>query len=262
MRDTDCMAKLTDLTVEWISLVKRPANGRGVILKALDSRGGGVRLLKADSQLHRVYGIVYAPDDVDAHGDYADAETIRKAADAFMREARARAVDVEHGFEPVPAFVAESWIVRSGDPIFADEKPGAWAVGIQVEDEALWQEIASGAVEGLSLAGTARIASSKRFFHRFFQKERDMTHDEVRAIVREVLDETVKAAQAEDDREAMAELKKAVTEKESEIETLKKSLAEKDKTLSELDARLSRLEAQGKGAGGGEPAPDVGAHFI
>jgi hypothetical protein len=245
--------KLTDLTVEWISLVKRPANGRGLILKAADSRGRPLRLVKADGRLHRLYGIVYAPDEMDAHGDWADAQTIRKAADDFMRSGRAPQVDKEHDFTPVLAFVAESWLVRKGDPLFPDEREGAWAVGIQIEDAELWAAIEAGEVEGISLAGTARVG--KGFWQRFLQrKEHDMTPDEVRALVREVIDETVKAAEAETEREKLA---KSLHEKAEAIEALKKTLAEKETALAELAKRIEALEkAEPKGSaegGTGQP---------
>jgi hypothetical protein len=248
--------KLTDLTVEWISLVKRPANGRGVILKAADSRGRPLRLVKADGRLHRLYGIVYAPDEMDAHGDWADAETIRKAADDFMRSGRAPQVDQEHDFTPVPAFVAESWLVRKGDPLFPDEREGAWAVGIQIEDAELWAAIEAGEVEGISLAGTARVGKGfwQRFLQRNERKEHEMTPDEVRALVREVIDETVKAAEAETEREKLA---KSLHEKAEAIEALKKTLAEKETALAELAKRIEALEkAEPKGSaegGTGQP---------
>jgi hypothetical protein len=248
--------KLTDLTVEWISLVKRPANGRGVILKAADSRGHPLRLVKADGMLHRLYGIVYAPDEMDAHGDWADAETIRQAADDFMRNGRAMQVDKEHDFTPVPAFVAESWLIRKGDPLFPEEREGAWAVGIQVEDSSLWEAIKAGEVEGISLAGTARVG--KGFWHRFFQrKEHDMTPDEVRALVREVIDETAKAAEAEAERE---KLEKSLNEKAEAIEALKKALAEKETALAELSKRIEALEkAEPKGNAEGDAGQPVGS---
>jgi hypothetical protein len=246
--------KLTDLTVEWISLVKRPANGRGVILKAADSRGKPLRLVKADGRLNRLYGIVYAPDEMDAQGDWADAETIRQAADDFMRSGRAMQVDQEHDFTPVPAFVAESWLIRKGDALFPEEREGAWAVGIQVEDAALWAAIEAGDVEGISLAGTARVG--KGFWHRFLQrKEHEMTPDEVRALVREVIDETVKAAEADAEREKLV---KSLNEKAEAIEALKKALAEKDQALAELVKRIEALEkAEPKGNAEGDAGQPV-----
>ncbi|MGQ7174092.1 XkdF-like putative serine protease domain-containing protein, partial [Escherichia sp. R-CC3] len=42
-------------------------------------------MIKSDDEEKRlVYGIVYEPDTLDAHGDFTDAETIEKAAHEFM----------------------------------------------------------------------------------------------------------------------------------------------------------------------------------
>ncbi|RPE72528.1 putative serine protease XkdF [Tibeticola sediminis] len=244
MDDHRGMPKLADLDVQFISLVKRPANGRRVILRGV-SGAHEFAIRKADARLKRVYGIVYAPDSVDSQGDWTDAETIRKAADAWMLSGRASNVDREHDFSFLPAFVAESWLVRSGDPFFPDEKEGAWAVGIQVTDAALWDAIEAGEVEGLSLAGTARlekgsdVAHEASLWRRIFtpKKEREMTPEDVRAIVREALDETVAKAEAEASRE---KLEKALADGQKEIEALKTALS---KALDEAAALAKRIEA-------------------
>lgn len=251
------MPKLADLSVEFISLVKRPANGRRIVLRGAT----GARefaIAKADARLHRVYGIVYAPDAVDAQGDWTDAETIRKAADAWMREGRAAYVDREHDFAPLPAFVAESWLVRPGDPLFPAEKEGAWAVGIQVEDAALWAAIEAGEVEGLSLAGTARLEKAS-WIKRFFtpKKEQDMTPDEVRAIVKEALDETVAKAEAEARNE---KLEKAMETAMAEARRLTDALAAVGADVADLKQRIEAIEktpAAKAAPTEGEKAPPV-----
>ena len=234
------MPKITDLDVEFISLVKRPANGRRIILRGVTSRARDFAIQKADPALKRVYGIVYAPDSVDAHGDWTDAETIRRAADAWMQSGRSRNVDAEHDFMPLPAFVAESWLIRSGDALFPDEKPGAWAVGIQIEDAALWDAIEAGEVEGISLAGTARL---EKFAHRvrqfFTRKEIAMDVDDIKRIVKDVLAETVSEAEAEAAREKLA---KAADEARAEVERLKEELKRTAEALDEARARIERLE--------------------
>ena len=146
--------ELTELDVEFISLVAKPATGKPLILK----NAGTPRLFAIKSladEMQRAYGIVYAPDEVDSQGDTANAATVLKAATGFMMKKRQDKVDKDHSFKPEQAFVAESWIVRKGDPLFPDEKAGAWAVGIQVQDTDVWEQLKSGALTGLSLAGTA-----------------------------------------------------------------------------------------------------------
>lgn len=247
--------KIADLSVQFISLVKRPANGRGVVLKCA-AGAHAVRLIKANGKLHRLYGIVYAPDAVDAQGDWTDAETIRKAADEWMRAGRAMQVDREHEFEPVAAFVAESWLIRAGDPLFPTEREGAWAVGIQIEDDALWAAIEAGEVEGLSLAGTARMEKRSlfsRLFHPMTKGDPEMTPDEVRAIVREVLDKTVADAEADAARER---LEKSLADKDARLKALEEERERLAKAIDELKAEVETLKARPAGAAEGEAGGD------
>lgn len=53
--------------------------------------------------------------------------------------------------------MAESWITKSGDPLFGDEPAGSWAVGIKIENAETWALIKSGEIQGLSMAGTAEV---------------------------------------------------------------------------------------------------------
>lgn len=150
------LSRLTQLSVSFISLVRTPATGKGLTLKS-DGRAQTIRIVKADDERMMAYGIVYAPDEVDSHGDTADSATIRRAAYEFMREGRAKNVDREHSFAPETHYVAESWLLRAGDPMFPDEPEGAWAVGIQIGDPDVWADLKSGALTGISLAGIARV---------------------------------------------------------------------------------------------------------
>lgn len=150
------MATLTNLSVSFISLVRAPATGKPLTLKsAAGERGELIRIAKTDDERMMAFGIVYAPNQADSHGDQADAATIRRAAYEFMREGRARNVDREHSFTPEMAYVAESWIVRAADPLFPEEPEGAWAVGIQIGDPDIWKALKAGELAGISLAGVA-----------------------------------------------------------------------------------------------------------
>jgi len=207
------MAKLKNLRVTWISLVETPATGKGLTLKSADAAGRDFAIRKMDGDLMRAYGIVYAPDQVDSQGDSADADTIRVAANEFMRSGRTRNVDEDHGFDEAMAYVAESWLVRSGDPMFGDEPEGAWAVGIQVGDVDLWARLKSGDLTGLSLAGVAQredepqqvqtkagddagmFAAFSRWLKTKQQGEDDeMTKEEIEALVKSTVTDAVTAA--------------------------------------------------------------------
>lgn len=124
------MATLKDLSVSFLSLVARPATGKTLTLKSAKpgERVGTFEIVKTDDERMMAFGIVYAPDQVDSHGDSADATTIRRAAYEFMREGRLRNVDQEHSFSPEMAYVAESWLVRKGDELFPTSRKahGRW----------------------------------------------------------------------------------------------------------------------------------------
>lgn len=146
--------RLKNLDVQWISLVRNPANGLPLLLK--DANLKPFRVLKTDEERRMVYGVVYAPNMVDSQGDFADRFEIERAAHAFLKAGRGQQVDRNHQFEAVDgAYVAESWITRGDDGYFSDGLQDAWAVGIKIEDEALWNAVKAGEYSGLSLAGNA-----------------------------------------------------------------------------------------------------------
>lgn len=156
--ETCPLAQLKNLSVSFLSLVSAPATGKGLTLKTEHGqRASEFQLTLRNEDMMRAYGIVYAPDQQDAHGDTADAATIRRAATEFMREGRLKNIDTEHSFTAEMAFVAESWLVRKGDALFPDEPEGAWAVGIQIGDPDLWSALKSGELTGISLAGIAQV---------------------------------------------------------------------------------------------------------
>lgn len=148
------MNEIQDLKVKFISIVKAGANQKEIIYKdAKFSERLRVDFAKSNEELGVVYGIVYAPNEVDTQGDFANAKEITKAAYEFMRENSMHCVDVNHNFEKTNAFICESWIVKKGDEMF--KEVGAWAVGIKLEDENLKKLVKSGELKGLSMYGYA-----------------------------------------------------------------------------------------------------------
>lgn len=158
--DLSAASEITDLTVEYISVVDKPATGKTFTLKAEDGRplrGHAFALVKSDDELQVLYGIVYPADTIDAHGQWASAATIRKAMERFMRNALTGNVDKQHNFSKQDAWVAESWIIRKGDPLFPDEPAGSWAAGIKVLDPDLWRACKAEKYTGFSLAGFGEV---------------------------------------------------------------------------------------------------------
>ncbi|MCY8503939.1 XkdF-like putative serine protease domain-containing protein [Bacillus inaquosorum] len=110
-------------------------------------------LAKEADEQKLVYGIVYEPDTVDAHGDFMTAEEIEKAAHGFLKDARE--IDKQHDFkggvgEVVESYVAPSNFEMNGESI----KKGSWVLVTKASEE-VWEQIKKGEITGYSMAGTA-----------------------------------------------------------------------------------------------------------
>lgn len=113
-----------------------------------------VRLItKADDEQMLVYGVVYEPDVVDAHGDFMTAGEIEKAAHQFIKDARN--IDTQHDFESGAGEVVESY-VSPADITIGDETivKGSWVLVTKANEE-IWTSIQKGDITGYSMAGTA-----------------------------------------------------------------------------------------------------------
>lgn len=100
-------------------------------------------------ELRLIYSEVYAPNRPDAQGEFMRPDTIMKAAHSFVKAGRMANIDKEHDnvlLEGVQ--VVESFVARKGDPDFIE---GAWVVGIHVDNDAIWEAVKKGEVNGLSL---------------------------------------------------------------------------------------------------------------
>src|SRR5690606_23799098 len=85
-----------------------------------------------------VYGEVYAPGQVDSHGDFMTAKTIEAMAQRFLKSGLVKNIDTEHDLQQNGSEVVESFIARKGDPDFAE---GAWVLGVHVSDPQLWAKV-------------------------------------------------------------------------------------------------------------------------
>lgn len=153
--------KLTELNVQFISLVKKGANGEPItVYKSSEYSGPGenmketmVTICKVDELNHIVKGIVYKPNELDAHGDWMEPEEIKKAAHNFMKSGNIGNIDTGHNLQKVDAFVCESYIAKANDPEGYTE--GAWVVAVKIEDSEVWDSISKGDYQGFSMWGKA-----------------------------------------------------------------------------------------------------------
>lgn len=112
-------------------------------------------ITKKDGAKQIVYGMVYAPDLLDRQGDMMTQETVEEMAHAFLQKTNLKdVVDHEHDNWPKDCYPVESWIQKGEDPdgLYL---PGAWCLGIKVNDPALWEKVEKGEINGFSFQGTA-----------------------------------------------------------------------------------------------------------
>ena len=225
------MKKLSDININFISLVKNPANKKELIFKSGEVQPNFQKeiILKSLSKDGVAYGIVYSPYEVDTQGDWTTPEEIKKAAWRFMQNKHTANIDKEHSFMTEKAFVCESWIVKSNDDIFPNQM-GAWAVGIKIDDESLKELIEKGEITGLSMAGVAVKEE-----HELVKDETNLSkgaqmpqvdeliakNAELEAIIKSKGDEAAAIIKSKDDE--ISELKNELEAKNSEISELKKS---------------------------------------
>lgn len=138
------MAKLKNLSVAYISLVKNPANKLDIVYKSSDAKFTDEKQIKITKSEPEgiVYGTVYEPNVKDSDGDWADKETIRQAAHDFLMKGANAKIDENHNEQPTGATVVESSI----------NSKGAWEVAIKMDPKSeTFQKVQKGELKGLSM---------------------------------------------------------------------------------------------------------------
>lgn len=95
-----------------------------------------------------VFAEVLVPDVLNAYGDIYSKEAIEEFAYQYAQ--KGYIIDVQHDNVDVKnteAVVVESFLARPGDPDFIE---GSWVVGMKILDDALWQDILTGKINGYS----------------------------------------------------------------------------------------------------------------
>lgn len=171
--------KLKDIEVEFVSFVKRPATRRKFHMfksretqtEIFKTHKAFVSFTKGENEAKRIlYGVVYAPDEVDAQGDFMDAEVLEKVAHDFL--INHRKIDHEHDFMEGAGVVVESYIAPTDYGEGENKvKKGSWVLAVKASVE-LWDEFNKGNITGFSLAG--RIFDSE--FIRTPDEEADLNN--------------------------------------------------------------------------------------
>ena len=126
---------------------------KGAEAKPAEAAPRFVRITKTAVAEQVVYGVVYAPNQIDTWGEYMTAQDVREIAHRYMVLKLNETIDTSHdnvntGCQPI-----ESFIARAGDP---DYPEGAWIMGVKIHDGAIWDRVMRGELNGFSYEAMVR----------------------------------------------------------------------------------------------------------
>ncbi|MCY8085975.1 XkdF-like putative serine protease domain-containing protein [Bacillus inaquosorum] len=155
--------ELVNAKITHVSYVDKAANQKQFFFmkseKQPDFQKEVKVLAKEADEQKLVYGIVYEPDTVDAHGDFMTAAEIEKAAHGFLKDARE--IDKQHDFKGGVGAVVESYVAPADFEMNGETiKKGSWVLVTKASEE-IWEEIKKGEITGYSMAGVADIAKQE-----------------------------------------------------------------------------------------------------
>ncbi len=274
--------KLTDIRIEFISLVENPANEKGIVFKSADANAGSnpaqstkfkvaAAIKKSDDEKHLVFATVYEPDTVDSQGDFAEADEIEKACHLFLNQYRQECVDTEHNQNPNGSIIVESFIKRGSIDEFPETKDGAWCVVIKIRDVEIWDMIKNGEITGVSMFGSAMKTEVEESdltptpLHdgegqdvETFPETSNPTIVEAVAKAAEAIKDFILGNEKKENKMNEEQVKKmieeAVAPKDAEIAELKKAVEEQKAEIEELKKQgFGKLV--GEKEDGGKPEP-------
>jgi hypothetical protein len=113
-----------------------------------------VSFYKVEDEERIVTGIVYLPDEVDSHGDFMKASTIRKMMINWVT--KYQKFKLQHNedvssdkVQMVECFQAPI-TYASGTTIISK---GAWLLSSKINDEQIWKDVKEGKITGYSIGG-------------------------------------------------------------------------------------------------------------
>lgn len=151
---------LKDARITHISLVDKGANGKPFAIikeEGKEALQKDIRIAKADKAKQIVYGLVYEPDEADAHGDTMTVDEIEKAAHGFMERQNTYNIDKQHDLDVDKGYVVESYIAPVDMELGDQEiKKGSWVAGVKVTNTDTWEQIEKGEITGFSMWGVGK----------------------------------------------------------------------------------------------------------
>lgn len=95
----------------------------------------------------------------DLHGDYTDAEEIRKAKESFNRALlKQNMANLFHMVTTDKFSILESYLAPCDmqmDEHFVQK--GTWLMNLQIHDDSLWEMIKAGEINGISIGALAQV---------------------------------------------------------------------------------------------------------
>jgi len=165
--------KLFDVDVRELALTKSPAVPSAVfaVLKSNDfiPEGfemviKGIQFTTINKALKQTYGYVLIPNLPDFQGDVMSDTEVVKACHSYMKNLaknlqQGQGTSEEHSYFDGVGYVIESVIDTDGSIAKAhgaEEHPGGWWIGLQVENDEIWKSIEEGEITGYSIGGSGK----------------------------------------------------------------------------------------------------------
>lgn len=109
-----------------------------------------IAVIRRTDELDRIaYAELLVPGERSTFGDKWTEDGIRQAVEAYATHGYG--LDIDHDEQDITGpdgiVVVESFIAREGDSTFV---PGSWVIAIKFNNDALWQKVLSGELNGLS----------------------------------------------------------------------------------------------------------------
>ena len=115
-----------------------------------------ISIIKGDKNKRLIYGIVYEPNVVDAHGDSITPAELLEAAPGFLEKHNSinfmHDTRINQDAKVVESFIAPITYKVNGETI----KKGSWVMALHILDEKLWDMIMKGIINAFSIEGTAK----------------------------------------------------------------------------------------------------------
>lgn len=203
------MNELKNVKVSLISFVDKAANMRTFIMKDANHFDSFAVIRKFDEEKGLVYGVVYSPNDADAHGDFMSTETVEKAAHDFLSQSNTiKAMDTQHNLNVVDGCTIVESFINKGHEYFKDAKDkDAWVIAVKVENEEIKKSVKDGTFTGFSLYGTAERV-----------EDADTEKSMMQKLGKKIVDKISKALDLESEDTDSAELIKSFEERYNKMQ--------------------------------------------